>query len=99
MDQHKRISFITTFITILFCKPLFSGDLSIVLGEVDKNAQRVAIAVLLQGISSPEESEEGNAGLVDVAAGVSSNRMIDLAGKKVRDVPVFNNHNVFYPEE
>ena len=38
MDQYKRISFITTFITILFCKPLFSGDLSIVLGEVDKDA-------------------------------------------------------------
>ena len=35
MDKIKRISFIATLIVILLCKPLLSGDLSIVLGEVD----------------------------------------------------------------
>ena len=68
-----------------------------VLGEVDKQAQKVAIAILLQSLSS--ENEPGRGDLLDAAAGVSSNRMVQLANTKVRDVPVFNNYNVFFPEE
>jgi hypothetical protein len=68
-----------------------------VLGEVDKYAQKVAIAVLLQGLSV--DSERGRGDILDAKAKKSSNRMVELAGKQVRDVPVFNNYNVFFPEE
>jgi len=69
-----------------------------VLGEVDKYAQKVAIAVLLQGISDPmagsAESREGGSAMQGYG-----DKFTTLAGQQVRDVPVFNSYNVFYPTE
>lgn len=73
-----------------------------VLGEVDKHAQKVAIAILMKGLSpagGAYSPEVGNGDLLDAMAGVSSNKMINIDEKQVRDVPVFNSYNVFFPEE
>jgi len=72
-----------------------------VLGEVDKQAQKIAVAVLMQSLSDPMGSEGSEVGdkSADIMAGVSSNRMVQLANTKVRDVPVFNSYNVFFPED
>ncbi len=74
-----------------------------VLAEIDPRAQKIAIAILVQSFQEPNlfpgEKREGGDNSADIRAGSSSNRMVELAGKKVRDVPVFNNYNVFFPEE
>lgn len=58
-----------------------------VLGERDKQAQKVAIAILLTALSPQENRNE-----VQV-------KTAELAGKKVLDVPIFNNYRIFYPED
>ena len=74
-----------------------------VLGEVDKEAQKVAIAILMRGLSSPEEPGDQSADILAQAFEVpgvnTTNGMVDLGDKQVRDVPVFNSYNMFFPEE
>lgn len=54
-----------------------------VLGDIDKSAQKVAIAILMTGLSN----------------GKKASTLAKEAEKRVYDVPVFNTYNVFYPEE
>jgi hypothetical protein len=53
-----------------------------VLGEIDKEAQKVAIAVLMQGLSGNDPDKE----------------MDKVANRKVNDVPYMMTHKVFFPE-
>lgn len=59
-----------------------------VLGEVDKHAQKVAIAILMKGLSGPGTDNEQHEGDLD-----------KIAAQPVFDTPVFNTYNVFFPEE
>jgi len=54
-----------------------------VLGEIDSDAQRVAIAILMQGLSGDEDKETPVA---------------KTAQEEVRDVPYFMTHKVFFPD-
>ena len=58
-----------------------------VLGEKDPYAQKTAIAIFLRGISSDEDCEKGNVGMLDA-----------LANREVKETPYFMTHNVFFPK-
>ncbi len=53
-----------------------------VLGEVDPDAQRVAIAILMQSLNGDEEEAP----------------LAKTASQEVRDVPYFMTHKVFFPD-